>query len=103
MLGVLNTDGATPTLPKASPSTHILQVSDGSNGTDFSRPRAARDENVVTTLLATDANGTIIPLYVNSSGQLLIDSGAANFYYLLEDGTSYYLLEDGVSKYLLES
>ena len=72
--GVLNTDGATPTTLEANPTTHVLDVSDGSTGSDFGNDAAARDDNGRTTLTATDANGNIIPLYVDSSGNLLIDS-----------------------------
>lgn len=72
--GVLNTDGATPTQIKATPTTHVLDVADGTTGTDFGNDAAARDDNVKTTMLATDASGNIIPLYVNSSGQLLVKS-----------------------------
>lgn len=73
IMGVLNTDGVTPTPVKVSTS-HILDVSNGSTGSDFGLDAADRDENSVTTMAATDALGNIIPLYVNSSGQLLIDT-----------------------------
>ena len=72
MMGVLNTDGATPTIPKVDSSTHVLQISDGSSGSDFGNDWAARDNNGESVMLATDASGNIISLYVNSSGQLLI-------------------------------
>lgn len=74
MIGVLNTDGATVTRVKATPSTHALDISDGTTGSDLGSARAARDENGETTLMASDTNGTKIPLYVNSSGALLIQS-----------------------------
>lgn len=74
ILGVLNTDGVTPTNPKINPSTHILDVEDNTTGSDFGNDLADRDENSKTTMIATDASGNIITLYVNSSGQLLIDS-----------------------------
>lgn len=73
-MGVLNTDGATPTLLKIDPSTHILQVSDGTTGSDFGADIAARDNNGEHVLIATDGSDNIITLYVNSSGQLLIKS-----------------------------
>lgn len=74
IIGVLNTDGATPTRVKASPTTHALDISDGSDGSDFGEDRAARDDNGEPTLIATDTNGNKIPLYVNSDGALLIKS-----------------------------
>lgn len=73
-LGVLNTDGVTPTRLQVNPSSHILQVSDGSTGSDFGNDIIDRDNNGVTVLAATDADGNIINLYVNSSGQLLMKS-----------------------------
>ena len=73
IMGVLNTDGVTPTAPYISAS-HILQCSDGTTGSDFGNDLADRDENSVTTMTATDASGNIITLYVNSSNQLLIKS-----------------------------
>jgi len=72
--GVLNTDGATPKMLEADLTTHILDVSDGATGSDFGNDWAARDDNVKTTATATDANGAIIPLYVDSEGNLLIES-----------------------------
>lgn len=72
--GVLNTDGATVTKVKVDPSTHILQTSDGTTGTDFGNDSAVRDANGEPVAIATDANGNIIPLYVDSSGNLLIQS-----------------------------
>lgn len=72
--GVLNTDGATPTMIEANPSTHILDVSNGTDGSDFGNDWAARDNNAKPTMLATDASGNIIPLYVDSSGNLLVKS-----------------------------
>jgi hypothetical protein len=72
--GVLNTDGATVTRVKANPTTHILDVSDGSSGSDLGNDNATRDNSGYPVMLATDASGNIIPLYVNSSGQLLTKS-----------------------------
>lgn len=74
--GVLNSDGATITRVKGS-AGHILQVSDGTTGSDNGpTAKALRDTNYVTTLTAvSEANGsTPVALYVNSSGELLIDS-----------------------------
>ena len=72
--GVLNTDGATPKMFEANPTTHVLDVLDGTTGSDFGNDWAARDDNAKTTALATDASGNIIPLYVDSSGNLLVKS-----------------------------
>lgn len=72
--GVLNTDGATPTRIKADASTHALEVADGTTGSDAGKDLAARDGNAIPVLLATDASNNIISLFVNSSGQLLIQS-----------------------------
>ena len=72
--GVLNTDGTTPKMLEANPTTHILDVSNGSTGSDFGNDWAARDDNAKTTAIATDANGATIPLYVDSSGNFLVKS-----------------------------
>ena len=72
--GVLNTDGAIPKMLEANPTTHVLDVANGTTGTDFGNDWAARDDNAKTTMLATDASGNIIPLYVDSSGNLLVKS-----------------------------
>lgn len=74
LTGVLNTDGSTPTRVKINSSTHVLQVSDGTTGSDAGKDLAARDNSGNVTAIATDASGNIIPLYVDSSGNLLIKS-----------------------------
>lgn len=76
MLGVLNTDGATPTNIKADPTTHILKSSDGTTGSDLGTDHAARDNNGVPVLMAVSSvdGSTTVPLYVDSSGNLLIKS-----------------------------
>ena len=74
MMGVLNTDGSTPTRIKEDTLANRLATSDGSSGSDFGKDLAARDNSGVPVLMATDANGNLINLYVNSSGQLLIKS-----------------------------
>jgi hypothetical protein len=73
--GVLNTDGTTPTLIKATPSTHIVDTSDGTSGSDAGNDDAARDANQVPVLLAVseDDGSTPVPVYVNSNGEILID------------------------------
>lgn len=72
--GVLNTDGVTPTSPQIDPTTHVLSSMDGSSGSDLGNDIAVRDNNGNTVSCATDTNGAIIPLYVDSSGNLLIKS-----------------------------
>lgn len=73
--GVLNTDGTTITRIKINPTTHILDVSDGTTGSDLGSDRAVRDDNGEPILIAVSENdgSTPVPLYINSSGQLLID------------------------------
>lgn len=74
MMGVLNTDGVTPIRVKADPSSHLLAVDDNTTGSDFGKDLAARDNSGVPVLIATDGSNNIINLYVDSSGNLLIDS-----------------------------
>lgn len=72
--GVLNTDGVTPTAPQIDPTTHVLSTADGTSGSDFGNDAAARDNNGNPVMCATDTNGAIVPLYVDSSGNLLVKS-----------------------------
>ncbi len=76
LLGVLNTNGLTPTPVKANPSTHGLKVSDGTTGSDNGPTNAVRDQNQVTSLVATSSVDGVTPVvvYADSSGNLLIDS-----------------------------
>lgn len=76
VMGVLNTDGATPTRIKADSSSHIFQVSDGTTGSDFGKDLAARDNSGVPVMIAVSEVDGITPvtIYVNSSNQLLMDS-----------------------------
>lgn len=74
MIGVLNTDGVTPTRVTADPTSHALDISDNTTGSDLGNDIVARDNSGQTTMAATDDNGSIINLYVDSSGNLLIDS-----------------------------
>ena len=77
MIGVLNTNGNTPTLLKALPTgSHLLDIMDGATGSDFNRNDATRDENEIPVMLAISSvdGSTIVPLYVSSSGHLLIQS-----------------------------
>lgn len=76
MLATLNTDGITPSLVKIDATTHAVKVHDGTTGSDLSGDIAKRDNNGQPVLLAvSDVDGvTPVPLYVNSDGQLLVDS-----------------------------
>lgn len=76
MIGVLNTDGTTPTNVKITPSNHALCISDGTTGSDLGGDVAVKDNNRVNTLLAvSNSDGsTPVTLYVNSSGELMIQS-----------------------------
>ena len=74
MMGVLSTDGLTPTRIEADPTSHELDILDGTTGSDFSREIAGITNNGVRALCATDSNGKIIPLYVDSNGQLLVST-----------------------------
>lgn len=76
LLGTLNTDGVTPTVVLADPSNHAIKVNDDTTGSDMGGHNAVRDQNRVPVLLAvSSADGrTIIPIYANSSGQLMVQS-----------------------------
>lgn len=74
---ILNDDGTTITNLTAEPTTHGLDASDGSTGSDMGPTGLAlRDGNFVTTLIAvSEADGeTPVPIYANSDGKILIDS-----------------------------
>ena len=76
MMGVLNTDGTTPTRIYSDPSTHALIMSDGSTGSDLGNDTAARDNSGNPVLMAaSNSDGsTPVSLYIDSSGNLLIKS-----------------------------
>jgi len=74
MLGVLNTDGVTVTPITADASVHSLDVDDNTTGSDAGPDASSRDQNGITTLMASDASGNLIPLFVKSDGKLLIQS-----------------------------
>lgn len=73
---VLNTDGETPTNIKADPTTHAFKVDDNTSGSDNGGSIAKRDQNhVPSAMVALSSDGiTPIALYVDSSGNLLVDS-----------------------------
>ncbi len=76
MQGVLNTDGVTPKNVTVDPVTHFIDISDGTTGSDLGSDDATRDNNAIPVLMGTSsADGvTPVPIYVNSSGKLLINS-----------------------------
>ncbi len=76
MLGLLNTDGQTITLIQVTPD-HNLKVDDASTGSDLTpQTYALRDENNNPVLMAVSSVDGVTPveLYVNSDGELLVDS-----------------------------
>ena len=77
MIGTLQTDGVTPALVKASPTTHVVDSEDADTGSEAdARNTAPRDNNYITTIMAaSSADGiTPIPIYIDTSGCLLIKS-----------------------------
>ena len=76
ILGTSSTDGVTPRNPTADPSNHTLDVNDGTTGSDLSDDIAGRDNNYRTVIIAVSELDGITPVevYVNSSGELLVDS-----------------------------
>ena len=76
IFGALSTDGSTPTMVKANPSTHFIETDDNTTGSDLSDAPVERDQNHVPGLMAvSEVDGvTPVPLYVDSDGKLLIDS-----------------------------
>lgn len=76
MTGLLNTNGTTITRVEADPTTHEMEVDDNTTGSDNGGNHAFFDGNQRTTMFAesSDGDGVLVSLYVNSSGQLLVDS-----------------------------
>lgn len=76
IIGTLNTNGSSITRIKANSSTHALKVSDGTTGSDHGPVNALHDENSVATLqVVSSSDGkTPVSLYIDSSGNLLIQS-----------------------------
>lgn len=74
--GLLNTDGSTITNLTVNPTTHALSQSDGTTGSDLTGANAKFDANNKPTLIGvSEVDGiTPVPVYINSSGQLLVDS-----------------------------
>lgn len=76
MTARLNTDGLTITRVEANATTHGLEIDDNTTGSDNGGTFAATDSNGRPTLFAvSEVDGmTLVALYVNSSGKLLVDS-----------------------------
>lgn len=76
IIALLNTNGTTITRIECDPSTHALSIDDNTTGSDNGGNAADFDENGRTTLFAesSDGDGVLVALYVNSDGELLIDS-----------------------------
>lgn len=72
----LDTDGVTIVRIKADPTDHVLEVSDGTTGTDHGPVNDLRDANNVPALLAVSSTDGLTPvvIYGDSSGNLLIKS-----------------------------
>jgi hypothetical protein len=76
LLGALKTNGKTPQLICADPTTHTLCVEDNTTGSDFVIENDPRDENRIPIAMAVskDDDSTPVPLYADNLYQLLIDS-----------------------------
>ncbi len=76
LLGALETDGTTLIRVKANASTHALQTSEGTTGTDYGPANAPRDENNIPALMGVSSVDGVTPvvIYANSDGQLLVKS-----------------------------
>lgn len=78
LICALNTDGTTTTLIQVNPTNHGLKIDDASTGSDAGNNgnSAMKDENGVSVLTAVSSvdGSSIVEVYANSSGQILIDS-----------------------------
>lgn len=76
LLCTLDSDGETPTLVEANPTTGALMFDDNTTGSYTSDAIAERDENRVPVLMAVSSvdGETPVAVYANSSGEILIDS-----------------------------
>lgn len=76
LIAALNTDGRTIVRVLADPSTHRLQTSDGTSGTDKGPVNDLRDQNGKVAVMAVSSVDGFTPVvvYANSSGQLLVQS-----------------------------
>jgi hypothetical protein len=76
LTAVLNSNGVTIMNVGANPTTHLLNVSDGTTGSDLGPTNALKDTNNVSTLLGTSyVDGfTPVSIYADINGNLLVDS-----------------------------
>lgn len=72
----LNSDGVTITRVKVNATNHGIKVSDGTGGSDKGGVNAAIDDNERPTWIAvSNIDGkTLVALYADSSGNLLVKS-----------------------------
>lgn len=76
LIGVLNTDGATIIPVQANPTTHRLEVSDGTSGSDNGPTNALKDGNFVSSLIAVSSSDGVTPVvvYTDANGHLLVQT-----------------------------
>ena len=76
MMGVLNTDGTTPTRIKANPTSHALDINDGTSGADIGPDDASRDNSGMTTLMVVSNTDGVTPvlIFIDSNGKILVKS-----------------------------
>lgn len=76
LIAALNTDGVTPNLVYADPTTHAISADDNTTGSDFGVVNAPRDQNRVTVAMAISSSDGITPveLYSDSLFKLLMKS-----------------------------
>lgn len=76
LITALNTNGTTLVRNLADPTTNRLKVSDGTTGSDHGPANALRDNNFVTSLIATSSADGVTPVvvYSDASGNLLVNS-----------------------------
>lgn len=76
-LGTSNADGSTPLMLPVDPTTHALETSDNTTGSDLSGDDASRDDNYSTVMMGvSSADGiTPVPIYIDSlTNKLLVQS-----------------------------
>lgn len=76
LIAALDTDGRTIVRVLATPSTHRLNTSDGTTGTNHGPVNDLRDHNSKHVIMAVSSvdGRTPVVVYANSSGQLLTKS-----------------------------
>lgn len=76
LITALNTDGKTIVPICASPTTHVLCVSDGTTGSDFGPTNAVRDSNNVPVAMGVSSSdfSTPVVIYGDSNNNILIQS-----------------------------